>query len=124
MLDGSALPLLFCGAVAAGIALVQWELMKAKQKAAMPKRIVLIRHGNIYWYYNKWVVLLPPTFMLTCTSSDTVDDGTTPCAGESMGNFTTKDKAVRDYVCLRRTSIRLVHGVRACVCGSSVLAAA
>ena len=50
MLDGSALPLLFCGAVAAGIALVQWELMKAKQKAAMPKRIVLIRHGNIHWY--------------------------------------------------------------------------
>lgn len=58
MLDGSALPLLFCGAVAAGIALVQWELMKAKQKAAMPKRIVLIRHGNVHWYYNKWVVLL------------------------------------------------------------------
>lgn len=67
----------------------------------------------------------PPYIYADARSSDTVDDGTTPCcAGQSMGNFTTKDKAVRDYVCLRRTSIRLVHGVRACVSGSSVLAAA
>lgn len=58
--DSSALPLLFCGALAAGVALVQWDLMKRRGKPStrpMPRRIVLIRHG------------------------------------ESMGNFTTKDKA-------------------------------
>ena len=69
--DSSALPLLFCGALAAGVALVQWDLMKRRGKPStrpMPRRIVLIRHG------------------------------------ESMGNFTTKDKAVRNLPCVSRCS--------------------